>query len=173
MRITDTSEASTNAQYCREFLGEAVEDVLGHYDWHCCRRRARLAPDAEKPAFGFSRQFPLPADCIRIISVGTEGLRDAVPYAVENRFIFSDADTLEIVYLELPADPNGLPAPLRKAVYTTLTQLLTIPLTSSEELAARVSVEQQLALKRAREWDAAQEYDPSAEGERWWEEARR
>jgi hypothetical protein len=173
--ITDLSEGSANANYCRTYLGDVIEEVLGHYDWQCCRKRVRLAPEVSPPAFGWAYRYPLPEDCLRILRVGSDGQEDGpeIPYVVENGAVLADTDYLDVVYITRPEDPNRLPAPVRKAIIVSLAFLLTTPLTSNDQLAVRIAAERQEALEKARVWDARQVYDPRQSGEPWFEEERR
>jgi hypothetical protein len=176
--ISDLSEGTQNAGYCNTYLGEAVDEVLAQYDWKCCRKRVRLAPDTVKPAFGWTYRFPLPTGFIRLVRIlpGRE-YREAdkpvyLPYEIENGCILADEDTLELVYIERPNDPNTLTPGVRHAVTLTLAALLAPALTSSEQLIVLLGGEKTLALERAKVEDAQMNYDPLREGDPWSEEAR-
>jgi hypothetical protein len=176
--ITDLSDGTKNAEYCGRFLPQAIEHVLGQYNFNFARRRQRLAPNAEKPAFGWKEQFNYPADCIRLIKVygghsqiPEEGER--VPYQVENGKILADTDELQIVYIARPDDPNQLPQAIRNAISTHLAYLLSTPLTSSEQLIGLIAAESQGALELAKKVDAQMNYDPQADGEEFHTEARK
>ncbi|MDR2095883.1 MAG: hypothetical protein LBP76_10265 [Treponema sp.] len=176
--ITDLSDGGKNAEYCGRFLPQAVEYVLGQYNFNFARRRARLAPNAEKPAFGWREQFNYPADCIRLVKV--YGGHDAapcegraVPYQAENGKILADTDELQIVYIARPDDPNRLPEAIRDAVSTHLAYLLSTALTSNEQLIALIAAESRQALELAKKVDGEMNYDPAAAGEDFHIEARR
>lgn len=167
--ITDLSEGNKEAEYCGRFLPEAVEYVLGQWDFKFARRRQRLAPNVEKPVFGWDYQFNYPMDCIRLIKVyggyserPTES--DYVPYEVENGKILCNADALKIIYIARPDDPNQMPQSVRKAISTHLAYLLATPLTSNEQLIALIAAESQTALEIAKRVDAQMNYDPDAKG---------
>jgi hypothetical protein len=169
IEISDLSEGSQNASFCNTFLGDAIEEVLGQYDWSCCTKRTRLAPDTVKPEYGYAYRFPLPVDCIRIVQI-----KPNEPYALESGYILSDTHQLNLIYIERPKNPDTLHPSLRKAIHTTLAFLLTTPLTSSEQLAVRVANEAQQAIERAKIEDAQTTYDQqqSAPQSSWWNEAR-
>jgi hypothetical protein len=167
--ITDLSEGNKNAEYCGRFLPEAIEHVLGQWDFKFARRRQRLAPNADSPAFGWKQQFNYPMDCIRLVKVyGGSSLKpeesECVPYQVENGKILADVDALQVIYIARPDDPNLLPQSVRKAISTHLAYLLSTPLTSSEQLIALIAAEAQTAIETAKKEDAQMNYDPDAEG---------
>jgi hypothetical protein len=167
--ITDLSDGTKEAEYCGRFLPEAVEYVLGQWDFKFARRRQRLAPNAEKPEFGWDFQFNYPMDCIRLVSVyGGHSAKpeesEYVPYEVENGKILCDADALQIIYIARPDDPNQLPQSVRKAISTHLAYLLSTAIASNEQLTALIAAESQAALETAKRVDAQMNYDPEAKG---------
>ena len=176
--ITDMTDGTQSAEYCGRFLPEAIEYVLGQWDFKFARRRQRLAMNAEQPAFGWKYQFNYPMDCIRLVKVyGSHSLTpediECVPYQVENGKILTDADELQIIYIARPDDPNQLPQSVRKAVSTHLAYLLSTPLASNEQLTGLIAAESQAAIERAKKEDAEMNFDPLASGNRFHTEARR
>jgi hypothetical protein len=176
--ITDLSDGTRTAEYCGRFLPQAIEHILGQYNFNFARRRQRLAPNAEKPVFGWKEQFNYPADCIRLIKVygGHNQLPcedECVPYQVENGKILADTDELQIIYIARPDDPNQIPQAVRNAISTHLAYLLTTALTSNEQLVSLIAAESQGALELAKKVDAQMNYDPQAYGEEFHTEARR
>ena len=176
--ITDLSEGTKGAEYCGRFLPEAIEYVLGQWDFKFARRRQRLPPNVEQPVFGWKYQFNYPMDCIRLVKVygGSSQMpegSECVPYQVENGKILADTDELQIIYIARPDDPNQLPQSVRKAISTHLAYLLATPLTSNEQLIALIASESQAAIELAKREDAQMNFDPCASGKRFHTEARR
>jgi len=171
--ITDLSNGTQSAEYCGRFLPEAIEYVLGQWDFKFARKRIQLAMNVEQPAFGWKYQFNYPMDCIRLVKVYSEQASEDVPYQVENGKILTDADELQIIYIARPDDPNQMPQSVRKAISTHLAYLLATPLTSNEQLIALIAAESQAAVERAKKEDAEMNYDPWAQGNRFHTEARR
>jgi len=176
--ITDLSDGTKNAEYCGRFLPEAIEYVLGQWNFKFARRRLRLAMNAVQPAFGWKHQFNCPMDCIRLVKVYGCHCQmpletECVPYQAENGKILTDADELQIVYIARPDDPNQLPQSVRKAISTHLAYLLATPLTSNEQLIALIAAESQAAIERAKKEDAEMNFDPLSSGSMFHTEARR
>lgn len=166
--LASTGENDQNVKYCNLFLGDAIEDVLGQYDWNCCTKRSVLARLSAAPTFGFLYQYPLPVNFLRLVSinVGVES------YKIENSHILTDSDTVELVYIERPTDPNALPPLVRKAISAALAFLLSTPLTSSEALSSRIIAEYSDALSKAKDADAMSSYNPDAAGVPFYDEDR-
>jgi len=176
--ITHLSEGTQNAEFCNRFLPEAIEHILGQWDFKFARRRVRLALNAERPLFGWSYQFTLPMDLIRIIEVygGSSTMpeqSELIPFQVENGMILANTRTIQIIYIARPDDPNQLPQSVRKAISTHLAYLLSTPLTSNQQLTALIAAESQAAIEQAKVDDAQMNYDPNAYGEDFHVENRR
>jgi hypothetical protein len=168
--VTDLNDGTKNAEYCLRFLPEAIEHILGQWDFKFARRRARLAMLEERPAFGWAYQYNLPKDCVRLVSVGEEA--GTVPYQAENGMLLTDADELPIIYIARPDEPDQLPQSIRKAVSTHLAYLMSTALTSNEQLTALIMAEAKSAIEEAKREDAQMNYDPDAAGKDWHAEAR-
>jgi hypothetical protein len=177
MSITDLGEGTKNAEYCGRFLGEAVEFVPGQSNFKFARKRIRLAPNTESPAFGLKRQFNLPMDFIRLVKVyGTSATSpdesEECPYQVENGRILADKEELEIIYIARPDDPNTMPQAVRQAISTKLAALLSTPLTSNEQLIALIMSEAERSIALAISEDNQMNHDPDANGQPYYIEAR-
>jgi len=176
--IKDLDEGTNSAGFCVRFLPQAIEDVLGQYDFKFARRRTRLALNADRPNFGWRYQFQLPLDLIRIIDVfGGTNLRpernETTSYQIENGMILADVEAIQIVYTIRPDNPNNMPGAVRTAISTHLAYLLSTPLTSNEQLIALLAAESQRAINQAKIEDAQMNYDPEAKGQDFHVENRR
>jgi hypothetical protein len=135
--INSLGDGSALANYCKQFMGEAVDLSLEEADWTGARKLALLGRLVETPAFGFAYYYQLPGDVARQETVGPTG----ITYDVVGDKIATDSETVEFTYIARPEDPAKLPAHLRNLIASNLAQLLTVPLTSSES--TKVQVDQQ------------------------------
>lgn len=85
------------AKLCANLYPSQRDSVLRAHPWNCCIKRIVLAPLAQAPAFGYSAAFQLPADCLRVLGVGTGGQQ--IDYLVESRTILADTMVLELRYV--------------------------------------------------------------------------
>lgn len=85
------------AKLCANLYPSQRDSILRAHPWNCCVKRIVLAPLAEAPPFGYSTAFELPADCLRVLEVGTGGLQ--IDYLVEGRTIQADTMVLELRYV--------------------------------------------------------------------------
>lgn len=153
--ISNITESSSIANYCKLFIGQAIEDVFNEEDWVSTIKRQTLDQLTETPEFGYSYAYQMPGDFLRIVEGGgIESL--GVDYSIEGDKLLTDEDEVELAYVARPEDPTKIAPHLRKAITTRLAYLLCIPLTSNETLAARVASEYNESIINAR----------SAEGKR-------
>ncbi|MNO20207.1 hypothetical protein D3C76_99560 [compost metagenome] len=85
------------AKLCANLYPFQRDSILRAHTWNCCIKRIVLAPLAQPPAFRYSAAFQLPADCLRVLEVGTGGQQ--IDYLVESRTILADAMALELRYV--------------------------------------------------------------------------
>ncbi|UXZ44500.1 hypothetical protein [Pseudomonas soli] len=85
------------AKLCANLYPSQRDSLLRAHPWNCCIKRIVLAPLAEAPAFGYSNAFELPADCLRVLEVGSGGCQ--IDYLVESRTIQADTTVLELRYV--------------------------------------------------------------------------
>jgi len=77
--------------------------LLRSHPWNFATKRIILAASSDDPVFGYAAQFPLPGDCLRILSVADSlGLHISTEdYHVENGAILyeGDAGQLRLSYI--------------------------------------------------------------------------
>ena len=85
--IADFSEANdpgiARAQLANGLWDNVLEQVQRSHPWNCCVTRAAFSPDSTSPAFGYTYQFTLPGDCLRILEVGMSGQPEGIDYRIE------------------------------------------------------------------------------------------
>jgi hypothetical protein len=113
--ITALSEDTTAGRECNRIYAHARDSELRAHPWSFARERASLAALSTAPAFGFAKQYQLPADFIRLLParvLGTTtstlgGIDPGIDWQIEGRKILTDdATPLKIVYLKQVTDPN-------------------------------------------------------------------
>lgn len=161
--IEDLSEGSDNANHCSRLLGKAIEAVLGDFDWHACRTRVELSPDATAPVYGWDHKYLLPADFVRLIEVENDGEE----YSFEGDYILTDADEVYITYIARPDDdPSRLPGTLKNAIEAMLATLLAAPIHKSDQSVMLYQQEMAAYLMKAKNEDTRRTRDNDGPTER-------
>lgn len=117
LRITDLEEDTKPAREINAVYAMLRDKLQRRYVWRFCVTRAELAAEVDTPEFGYSYQFPLPADCLRVLQVGEYYagvvLNDAVAggsqeYQIERGRVLSNSSAaLKLRYLALVDDPTA------------------------------------------------------------------
>ena len=150
------------AKLCANLYPSQRDSILRAHPWNCCIKRIVLAPLAEAPAFGYSAAFELPADCLRVLEVGTGGCQ--IDYLVEGRTIQADTSVLELRYVFRNEVESSWDTHLVDLMTAAMAAVLAYPITQSTS--ERDSREGKLAqlLKQARAADG-QEDPPQTLGD--------
>ncbi|MGB8276100.1 MAG: hypothetical protein WCF16_12625 [Alphaproteobacteria bacterium] len=168
--ITSLADNSEAARLCARNYEPVRDAVLRAYPWNAAERRVSLAALSDAPAWGYARQFQLPVDCLRVLTL--ENQEAGAQYRIEGRRVLTDeAAPLNILYLARVTDPAELDALLADTIAARLAADLAYPLTGSTSLAQAMFTTYQAKLAEARRCDA-QEGTPEPLDANQWLESR-
>jgi hypothetical protein len=89
--IASLSEDRPAARHITRFFGGVRDALLREHDWNFARRRVVPALDPTAPPGSFLKLYPLPGDCLRVLSVDD---LDEDSWSVETRADPSDSAQL-------------------------------------------------------------------------------
>ena len=97
--VVDPSNATE--EILNRWYNKSRRKVLREHPWNFATKRAVLAASATDPAFGFTYQYPLPSDFIRLMTLedGNGDWISAEYYQIENNAILYDGTTLRLRYI--------------------------------------------------------------------------
>lgn len=79
------------------------DEVTARHPWSFAKARILLnTPASPVPVYGFAQRFALPADCVRLLTVGDPVLE----YEIDGGYILVDADEVVIRYVRRMTDPT-------------------------------------------------------------------
>jgi len=93
--IISLTEDSKNARLCNARYTQVRDSLFRSHPWNCLQKRVQLASDTATPAWGFSYQFTLPADCLRVLRIEDYDS----DYKIEGRKIVSNVPTMKVLYI--------------------------------------------------------------------------
>ena len=132
--ILSLTEDSKNARLCNARFTQVRASILRSHPWNCLQKRVQLAADTATPAWGFTKQYTLPADCLRLLTI----LDYDSDYKVEGRKILTDNSSLKILYIGRIEDPNEYDELLRETLSAALAADIAYAITSSNPLTANM-----------------------------------
>jgi hypothetical protein len=159
-----TLACNTNYETCRN-------SVLEGWDWKFASSRAQLAQSAAAPIFGWTYQYPLPADCLVVRDISPK----SADYVVEGKNLLTNAGnptgltgvTVYIRYTARIEDPTVFTSLCAKAIAWRLAAEIAPALIHEKELQKKIMDEYLLIIQEAQ--SANQQYDKDHnEDPGWW-----
>jgi hypothetical protein len=133
--ITSLDDESTEARLCKASFDIVRDAVLEAKAWTFALKRYVLAPSAESPLFGWAKQFPLPADVLRVLRCD-DGSRD-LAWAREGARILADGgDQIRLLAIARVEDAALWSPAFVQAFGTRLAAELAVPLSENRALQA-------------------------------------
>ena len=153
--ILTLTEDSKNARLCNARFTQVRDAVFRSHPWNCLQKRVQLAADSDAPAWGFTTQYTLPADCLRVLTI----LDYDADYKIEGRKILTDNSTMKILYISRVTDPNEYDELLRETLSAALAADIAYAITSSNTTTANMYEVFKRKLTEARFVDATEGYN--------------
>tara|TARA_R100001510_G_C7620726_1_gene181689 strand:+ start:418 stop:999 length:582 start_codon:yes stop_codon:yes gene_type:complete len=150
--ILTLTEDSKNARLLNARYTQVRDSLFRNHPWNCLQKRVELAVSAATPAWGFSSQFTLPTDCLRLLRI----LDYDSDHKVEGRKILTDASSMKILYVARITDPNEYDELLRETLSAALAADIAYAITSSNPVAVNMYNLYKEKLKEARFVDATE-----------------
>lgn len=166
--ITSLEDGTKAANLCNRNWAIIRDQVLRDHPWNFAVKRAVLAPTSDTPAWGFTHQFALPADNLRVLEIRDMSTAD---YQIESGYILANDDALYVRYTRRVTDPNQFDALFVDTVAVRLAFELCEAITQSNTKKADLWNEYDDSLTRAKKADG-QENPPVVFEEDEWIEVR-
>ena len=153
--ITALTENSKNARLCNERYETIRDAVFRSHPWNCLVTRVQLAQDTDTPAWGFSYQYTLPSDCLRVLTI----LNYDADYKIEGRKLLINESSVFMLYLKIETDVNQLDILLRETIAAGLASDIAYAITSNMAVSKLMIEKYGLKLSEARHTDASEGYN--------------
>jgi hypothetical protein len=153
--ILSLSENSKNGRICNARFETIRDAVLRSHPWNCAIKRQTLAQDTESPAWGFTYQYTLPSDCLRIL--GLENFYS--DYKIEGRKVLTNDASVNIIYVYQLTDPNEMDVLLRETISAALAQDIAYAVTANSGIANQMSSKYLEKIREAKYADATEGYN--------------
>lgn len=104
--IMSFQDGIAEANLCSTFYDQARQKILEDAEWSFAVARREVARSATPPIFGYTNQFKLPADCLKVLEAFDKSTMSSNPsispndtqWEVESGYIMCDAEILMIRY---------------------------------------------------------------------------
>lgn len=153
--IASFSESTTRARLASNLWAPVRDMVLRLHPWNCAVKRQSLAPDASAPAFDWDYQFTLPADCLRVLSVGRDG--EGCDYLVESGKLLCNENPALVRYVWRNETPASWDTALVWAMTVAMRAVFSQPVAASTSLEQLIRDELKDILRQARSADGQED----------------
>lgn len=150
--IASFTEGSDRAAYCSNLYPLVRDHLLRKHFWNCAIKRALLSPLATPPAYGYTHQFQLPADFLRVYEVGSAS-NFITDFQLENRMILANASALPLRYVWRNDNEDNWDSGLVYAATAMMAAVLAYPVVQSASLAEGMKKEAMTVLREAKAID--------------------
>lgn len=165
--ITSLSDGTPNAERCKNRYDIARRSVLRSHPWKRLRKRAQLARSGTKPAFQWSYQYPLPADCLRVFLVTDNDGNTLMEYEFETNAILTDEEAIYLKYVRDEVDVSLLDDLMNDCVSAKLALDLAYQISGDKSLIDRLSREYRVMLAEAKSIDSKEDYQKTIDATDW------
>ena len=157
--ITALTDNSKNARLCNERYSTVRDAVFRSHPWNCLVKRQTLAADTATPDWGFTYQFTLPADCLRVLGIDSYNS----DHKIEGRKVLISSSAVKLIYISQVTDPNEMDVLLRETISAGLASDMSYAITANLQTAKLFNEKYILKLSEARHTNASEGYntDPS------------
>ena len=135
---------------------ETVRDtLLRSHPWAFATARAELSALADAPPFQWAHEYPLPADCLRLLTLNgndCDDYRDA--YEIEGKSLLCNSSTAQITYIRRVTDTGQFDASFADAFAKSLAEAVALVITGSPADESRMEKRAQEAIEDAALADA-------------------
>jgi hypothetical protein len=152
--IVSLADNTKAARLCSQRWPAVRDAVLRAHPWNCASAQAELAASAAPAGWKYQAAFPLPADCLRVLSVCSDGA-DVDAWEVQIGAVLCDeSGPLQVLYIRRIDDPRLFDPLLCETLTARLSATLAYPITASTALAQSFWAHYAETLREARGVDA-------------------
>ena len=149
-RIAALSDETKSARMLNDQYDRKRKEVLRSHPWNFAIVRANLVALTSVPAWGFSMEFQIPNDCLRILEIDAQDSE----WMREGNVVRTDTSTLSVLYVSSSTQPGQYDACFSEVFATKLAADVCYAITQSVSLADALDKKYKDLLREARSFDA-------------------
>ncbi len=163
MRLSSLDDENKAAALAASLFDLVLEAEIAAHSWNFAKTRSRLPALATSPSFGWSWQYLIPTDCLRVLMAGPwpEAVLsnyingETRPFVIEGEHILTNhGPALDLLYLRRITDYNLFPPTFSEALAAKLAVEMAESLTGSNTKRELAWKEYERAITLARRTNA-------------------
>lgn len=148
-----------------------LDIVLADNPWNFAISRTTLARLADAPAFGYSYQYQLPSDCLKVLGIVDETVSGnpdpTIEYKIEGGKLLTEESTVHLKYISRVTDPNLFSPKFLSAFAMRLAAEIAYHITGNASLKTEIMKEYVMELSGARSVDAQEDTPEVYQSDTW------
>jgi hypothetical protein len=144
--IASIDDNTKSAKLCKKLYDSIVEEVHGEGPWSNAVKRVSLAKLTSTPAFGFTTEYQLPNDLVKVITINDTEPGDQT-FKIENDKLLIDSGSVKIQYIALLSTPGSFGTYMTSSITDLMTAELSYAFTGSSQIAAGLKQQYMANLK--------------------------
>lgn len=153
--ITSFKDGTVESEIAAALYPHIRDSLLSSYPWSFATAHTRLPRLDETPIADFNYAYLLPADFLRVVSIGQGGRGYGSDYRIFGNKLLSNASSITLTYI-FRTDEADMPAFFTSLLTTCLAKEFCLPITESTTRADFLSKEAETMLKQAKLTDSQQ-----------------
>ncbi len=149
-RINSLDDSAKGAVLCKEQYSKIRDELLESHPWNFAIKRVSLAQLVTGPTYGYTYQYQLPTDCLRVLVLSEE----ATEFKVEGRYLLTDDESITISYIAQITDTSIFPPMFKDLIARRLASEIAYAMTNSATMTQNMWALYESALPRVRSRDA-------------------
>lgn len=166
-RIISLDDNTREALLLKEQFAKVRDDLLRSHPWNFAIKRAVLPALTTAPAYGFTYEYQVPSDCLRVLDINSNDYE----WAREGNKILTDSNDLAIRYVSQVTAPGSWDSNFCEVLATKLALDNCFAITQSTTLKESLLKEYNQKLREARSFDG-QESGPTRTYAKEWLNSR-
>ena len=163
--ITSLSDTDKRSVTCNLWYSRTRDNLLRSHPWGFALKRAALVEDVSTPAFGYSHQFVLPVDYLRVYKLEYP----AIIYKIAGSKLLTQESAVNIVYIAKITNPVLFDPMFDHVLAVNLAHNMSYSLVQSVSLKAQLAQEIQILIRDARSADAQESSPDNFQFDTWLE----
>jgi len=135
-RITAFDDATVEARDCSASYATSRDQVLEAFPWSFAKRRSIRTAATDTPAFGYSYQYVLPSDCLKVLSIQADPSKGKEPdWTVEGNYLLTNEEEVFMHYTARVEDATHFSPSFIRALSLYLAAHFAMSISKSAKLA--------------------------------------
>lgn len=144
---------SRNARIAESIYDISRQEILRLHPWNFATERTALAALTDTPAFDYTYQYQLPADCLRVVRINIAESE----YKIEGRKLLTDDSTVNLIYIKDIEDTSLFDVMFRSTLIAKLAMEFCSSIRMDQTATNLLAQQFEMTLRKAKQIDGQEQ----------------